>query len=82
MALAYALATPYARQYDNPWLYALAGTTALGRIQSREHWLSDTVAGGLLGYAIGTITYEQQIGAKRNVRLSATPQSVNATWSY
>ena len=82
VALAFALATPFARQYDNPWLYALAGTTAIGRIQNREHWLSDTVAGGLLGYAIGTITYESQQGGKRNLRLSTTGQAVNATWSY
>jgi membrane-associated phospholipid phosphatase len=82
VALAFALATPFAQQYDNPWWYALAATTGLGRIQSREHWLSDTVAGGLMGYAIGTLTYEQQRGSKRTLRLSATPQSVNASWGF
>ena len=82
VALAFALVTPFARQYDNPWLYALATTSALGRIQSRDHWLSDTVAGGLMGYAIGSITYESQHGGKRSLRISATPQSVNASWSY
>ena len=56
--------------------------TALWRIQSREHWLSDTVAGGLMGYAIGSLSYEQQQGGKRSVRLSATPQSVDASWSF
>jgi membrane-associated phospholipid phosphatase len=82
VALAFALVTPFAQQSDNPWLYGLAASTALGRIQSREHWLSDTVAGGLMGYAIGSLTYEQQRGGKRTVRLSATPQSVNASWSF
>ena len=82
VALAFALATPFAQQYDNPWLYALAATTGLGRIQSREHWLSDTVAGGLMGYAIGSITYESQHGGKRSLRISATTQSVIANWSF
>ena len=82
VALAYALVTPFAKQSDNPWLYGLAGFTAVGRIQSREHWLSDTVAGGLMGYAIGSLTYEQQLGGKRTVRLSATTQSVDASWSF
>jgi membrane-associated phospholipid phosphatase len=82
VALAFALVTPIAQQSNNPWLYGLAATTVLGRVQSREHWLSDTVAGGLMGYAIGSLTYEQQRGGKRTVRLSATPHSVNASWSF
>jgi membrane-associated phospholipid phosphatase len=82
VALAFALVTPFAQQNDNPWLYALAATTGIGRVQSREHWLSDTVAGGLMGYAIGSLTYETQRGGKRSLRLSATTQSVNANWSF
>ncbi len=82
VALAFALATPFAQQYDNPWLYALAASSGLGRIQSREHWLSDTVAGGLMGYAIGSLTYLQNRGGKPGVRVSATPQLVNASWSF
>jgi membrane-associated phospholipid phosphatase len=82
VALAFALATPFAQQYDNPWLYALAATSALGRVQSREHWFSDTLAGGLMGYAIGSITFESQHGSKRSLRLSATTQSVSANWSF
>ena len=82
MTLAFALVTPFAQQYDQPWLYALAATTAVGRIQSREHWASDTVAGGLLGYAMGSLLSEQQLGRKRGMHLSATPQSVNASWSF
>ena len=82
LALAFALATPFAQQYDSPWLYGLAATSMLGRVQSREHWVSDTVAAGLMGYAIGTLTYEQQRGGKRSLRLTATPQSVDARWSF
>jgi membrane-associated phospholipid phosphatase len=82
VALAFALATPFAQQYDNPWLYALAATSAFGRVQSQEHWLSDTVAGGLMGYAIGSITYESEHGGKRSLRMSATSQSVKASWNF
>ncbi len=82
VATAFALVTPFAQQYDKPWLYALAASSGLGRIQSREHWLSDVVAGGLLGYTIGSLTYEQQRGLKGSVRLSATPSSVSANWTF
>ena len=82
VALAVALVTPFAQRYDAPWLYVVAGTSALGRIQSREHWLSDTVAAGLVGYAIGSLAHQQQVSARRSLRLTATPQSVSATWSF
>ncbi|MEY2860613.1 MAG: hypothetical protein RL392_1071 [Pseudomonadota bacterium] len=82
VAVAFALATPFAQQYNMPWLYTAAASTALGRLNDREHWLSDTVAGGLMGYAIGSLLSEQQQGRRRAMRLSATPQSIDATWSF
>ncbi len=82
VALAFAIATPFAQQYNQPWLYGLAGISAVGRIQEREHWLSDTVAGGLMGYAIGSITSQQRARAHSGLRLTATLQSVDATWLF
>jgi membrane-associated phospholipid phosphatase len=82
VALAFALATPFAQQYDMPWLYGAAALTAVGRMQQREHWMSDTVAGAFMGYAIGSLMSEQQQGRKNGVRIMATPQSVAATWSF
>lgn len=79
VALAFALATPYAQKNDAPWVYGLAGLTALGRIQSRDHWVSDTVAGGLLGYAIGTMVGQQSRSAK-DMRLSVTHNTLVAQW--
>ncbi|WP_240674231.1 YjbH domain-containing protein [Crenobacter cavernae] len=52
-AMAFALATPFASEYDAPWLYGVAGLASLGRTADRKHWLSDTVGGGLIGYAAG-----------------------------
>jgi membrane-associated phospholipid phosphatase len=82
VAIAFALATPFALAYDQPWLYGLAATTAVGRLQSREHWLSDTVVGGLMGYAIGTLSYEQQKASSKVPRLSVSDRAVTAHWSF
>jgi membrane-associated phospholipid phosphatase len=56
--IAWAVATPFAKAYDAPWLYGVAGLTNLARVGSRNHWVSDTVAGSLLGYGIGHILWE------------------------
>ncbi|WP_240538430.1 YjbH domain-containing protein [Rhodoferax sp. PAMC 29310] len=81
VALAFALATPYAQQHDMPWLYGLAAATAFGRVQKREHWVSDTVAGAFMGYAIGTLVGNQQDGDK-GVRYVVTPRSIEANWTF
>ena len=52
-ALAWSVLTPVAQHYDAPWLYGVAALTNAGRIAGRNHWLSDTVAGAVLGYAVG-----------------------------
>ncbi len=52
-ALAWSVVTPIAQRYDAPWLYGVAALVNVGRVASRDHWLSDTVAGSLLGYAVG-----------------------------
>ena len=82
VAMAFAIATPFAQAYDQPWLYGLAASTAIGRLQSREHWLSDTVVGGLLGYAIGSLAYEQQQSRNKAPRLSVGDRSVTASWRF
>jgi len=52
-ALAWSVVTPIAQRYDAPWLYGVAAIVNVGRVGDRKHWLSDTVAGSLLGYAVG-----------------------------
>jgi hypothetical protein len=81
VSLAFALATPYAQKHDMPWLYGVAGLSALGRIQTRDHWLSDTVASAFMGYAIGTLAGNQPRSDK-GVHYVVTPQSVQAHWSF
>jgi membrane-associated phospholipid phosphatase len=83
-AVAFALATPFAQTYDMPWLYAVAGLTGLGRVQSRQHWLSDTVAGGVLGYAIGSVMSDEHkqnvLNNKSGRQLLLSPNGVAAKW--
>jgi membrane-associated phospholipid phosphatase len=57
-AVAWAVATPFAREYNAEWLYGVAALTNLGRVAGRAHWVSDTVGGSLLGYAIGRLFWE------------------------
>jgi membrane-associated phospholipid phosphatase len=80
-ALAFALATPFAQQHNMPWLYGVAAAGALGRVQKREHWVSDTVAGGLLGYGMATLLGQQQQQGKAPV-VALSPGSVTASWRY
>ncbi|MGQ0709262.1 MAG: YjbH domain-containing protein [Rhodoferax sp.] len=82
VGLAFALATPFAQQYDMPWLYGLAASTALGRVHSQEHWVSDTVAGALIGYSIGSLLHEQQQAISRGMRWAVLPGQVHAQWRY
>ncbi len=81
MGLAFALVTPFAQQYDAPWLYALAGATAFGRIQQRQHFASDVVAGSLIGYGIGSLLLDQQRNRRNMPTLSVgADQSIQAIW--
>jgi membrane-associated phospholipid phosphatase len=52
-AIAWGVLTPIAQHYDAPWLYGVAALTNVARADGRHHWLSDTVAGSVLGYVVG-----------------------------
>ena len=54
----WALATPFALEYDSMLPYGAAAVAALARATRREHWVSDIVAGSVLGYGIGRIFWE------------------------
>ncbi len=79
VATTMALVTPFAQQYQQPWLYSLGALSALGRVQQREHWLSDTAAAGVLGYAVGSVMLDQQ---RQGPQLSLVGNRVQATWRY
>lgn len=82
VALTFALVTPFAQDGNRPWLYGLAAASAYGRVQKRDHWVSDTVAGAFMGYAIGSWLGEQKQGKNGGMRLTVMPQAVKATWAF
>jgi membrane-associated phospholipid phosphatase len=47
-----------------PAVYALALAVGVGRFGDRAHWLSDTVIGGVLGYAIGSEVARRRLEAR------------------
>lgn len=78
--LAWATLTPYAKAYDAPWLYGLAMTTNLARIGERKHWFSDTLAGALLGYGLGSFFWDAQRGKEEAPKLMVGPGEVSLEW--
>jgi hypothetical protein len=80
-AVAWAVATPFAQQYGWSWPYVAAGAASLARVGSREHWLSDVVAGSVLGYGLGRVFWES--GRERHKdapRVMLSPHGVTVGW--
>lgn len=81
-AVAFAVATPLAQEYDAPWLYGVAALGSLGRTAGRQHWVSDVVAGGMLGYAVGSwLWVSQRDTSKSGFAVNPGPKSVSMSWS-
>jgi hypothetical protein len=84
-AVMWAAVTPYAKEYDQPWLYGLAAFTSAARAASREHWVSDTVAGSLLGYWLGSIAWDVRREGrlrKNEARIAMGLDGVTLTWGF
>ena len=81
-ALAFALVTPFAQQYDMPWLYGAAAITGMGRLPGRKHWVSDVVAGGVVGYAIGSLLSDQETMKRGRAQVSIGLGSIHAKWDF
>jgi membrane-associated phospholipid phosphatase len=76
----WATVTPFAKEYDAPWLYGVAALVNAGRIASREHWLSDTVASSLLGYALGDFFWQERRAPGKGPKVLVGPSSVTLKW--
>jgi membrane-associated phospholipid phosphatase len=80
--VAFAAVTPFAQEYDAPWLYGLAAAASMGRVTGREHWVSDVAAGGVLGYAMGSWLWQaQRDNSRSSFAVSPGPKSVRVAWS-
>ncbi|MDR7052271.1 membrane-associated phospholipid phosphatase [Duganella sp. 3397] len=80
-AVSFAAVTPFAKEYDAPWLYGVAALGAAGRVAGRKHWVSDTVAGSVIGYAVGSWLWQAQRNqSDSNLAIIPGLKSVSVTW--
>jgi membrane-associated phospholipid phosphatase len=80
-SVAFAAVTPFAQEYDAPWLYGLAAAGSLGRTAGRQHWVSDVVAGGALGMAVkGWLWQAQSTDTRSNIAVTPSEKSVGVAW--
>ena len=79
--VAFAAVTPFAQEYDAPWLYGLAAASSLGRTAGPEQWMSDGVAGSVLGMAVGGWLWQAQRNDTRsNFAVTPGAKSVGVAW--
>ncbi len=73
--IAFGISNVVARQIDQGWAYAalfsLAGITAWSRLYADKHWLSDVLAGSLLGYFTSTTVWRWYQDQQHESDLSA-----------
>lgn len=71
----FATMTVLAKQYDHWWVdvpaYTFAASVAFQRMESRNHWFSDTFTGAALGYWVGSTLVQHQ--NKSGTRSSFNP---------
>lgn len=80
-AVSFAAITPFAKEYDAPWLYGVAALGSAGRVAGRKHWVSDTVAGSLIGYAVGSwLWHAQRDQSGGGLSIMPGPKSLSVAW--
>ncbi|MEY8689996.1 MAG: capsule assembly Wzi family protein [Leptothrix sp. (in: b-proteobacteria)] len=80
-AMAWAVLTPYAQATGSNLPYYLAGLTQVSRVLGRQHWASDTVAGALLGYGLGSVLYQRGVaGEAASATLLLQPNGLAMHW--
>ena len=76
-SLTFAVSTVMANEVDNlAWKifwYGAAGTVAGSRIYHDQHWFSDTIAGALIGYAIGNFVSRQFQKRDKKIQMMEDP---------
>jgi hypothetical protein len=79
-SVAFAAITPFAQEYDAPWLYGVAATASLGRVGGRQHWLSDVAGASVAGYAIGSWLWSTQRADRSGLLVQPGMREVAVTW--
>ncbi len=74
---AFALMTVIAKQYDSWWvevpMYTFAVSVAFQRMTSRNHWASDTIVGGAIGYWVASTLVKKQRQPPKSPSLNFHP---------
>jgi membrane-associated phospholipid phosphatase len=79
--VAFAAVTPFAQEYDAPWLYGLAAASSMGRAANRQHWVSDVVGGSVLGYVVGSWLWKAQRGnTQSQFAIAPGPKELSVAW--
>ena len=74
--------------YGEPALYAFAAVVGLGRIADAGHWTSDSVIGGIIGYATGrevarrSLVRRDRASAKQSAQFLLSPLSGGARVAF
>jgi membrane-associated phospholipid phosphatase len=80
-SVAFAAVTPFAQEYDAPWLYAVAAAGSMGRVAGRQHWVSDVVTGAALGYAMGNWLWKaQRDNTSSRWAITPAPREIAVAW--
>ncbi|HEX7071890.1 MAG TPA: phosphatase PAP2 family protein, partial [Rhodothermales bacterium] len=72
-ATAFALVTPWMYYYPSPWtsgLLVLGAGTALSRVASNVHWVSDVVAGSTIGFLTAYVLTHTHIERTESITIS------------
>jgi membrane-associated phospholipid phosphatase len=56
---AFAVFTPFAEQYSK-WIYIIPISTGIARMYKNEHWFSDVIVGGGIGYFLGLYFHKRK----------------------
>jgi membrane-associated phospholipid phosphatase len=82
-ATLWGIVTPFAKEYDMPWLYGLAALTNFSRVAGRKHWISDTVAGSLIGYWVGDIAWQRnKPRSESSAQVYLGERSITVAWPF
>lgn len=81
--VAFAVSSVFAEKIDTWWarvfFYSLAAATGYSRIHDNQHWLSDVVLGGVIGFSSGYFTVHRE--NDRNKKSSGLSDKMNFSLS-
>ena len=79
----FAFASVNSKVFNNSWVpYALAGTALLYDIRGHNHWVSELLAGAVIGEFIGKVVYQNYHNKRREVLQGKIRKTHNYTTNW